>query len=87
MTIEELERRIAELRSRPLLLVCRTSRGKEQTMSLRECVKTGSTFLHIAADDLDALLSAELSVDNAPNCPKMPTEKGGMERDRTQVGE
>ncbi len=73
MTIEELERRIAELRSRPLLLVCRTSRGKEQTMSLRECVKSGSTFLHIAADDLDALLSAELGGDNAQNRQKNAT--------------
>ena len=73
MTIEELERRIAELRSRPLLLVCRTSRGKEQTMSLRECVKSGSTFLHIAADDLDELLSAELGGDNAQNRQKSAT--------------
>lgn len=60
MTIAELEQRIAALRSRPLLLVCRTPRGKEQVMSLRECVKTGSVFLHVAADELDKLLAAEL---------------------------
>ncbi len=60
MTIEELERRIAELRSRPLLLVCRDRKGRERIMTLEECRRTSSVYIHIAADDLDALLSAEL---------------------------
>ncbi len=60
MTTAGLEQRIAELRSRPLLLVCRTPKGQEKVMTLEECRRTGSAFLHIAADDLDALLSAEL---------------------------
>lgn len=64
MTIAELEQRIAALRSRPLMLVCRTSRGKEQTMSLQECVETGSTYIHVAADELDVLLDAELGGDH-----------------------
>ena len=73
MTIEELERRIAELRSRPLLLVCRDRKGRERIMTLEECRRTGSVYIHIAADDLDALLSAELGVDNAQNRQKNAT--------------
>ena len=60
MTQEELDKYIAELRSRPLLLVCRDRKGREGIMTLEECRRTGSIFLHIAADDLDALLAGEL---------------------------
>ncbi len=67
MTIAELEQRIAELRSRPLLLVCRDRKGREKVMTLAECRRTGSFFLHIAADSLDALLSAELGGESAQN--------------------
>lgn len=70
MTIEELERRIAELRSRPLLLVCRDRKGRERIMTQEECRRTDSVYIHIAADDLDALLSAELGGDNAQNRQK-----------------
>lgn len=60
MTLEELEQRIAELRSRPLLLVCRDRKGREKVMTLAECRRTGRVYIHVAADDLDALLEAEL---------------------------
>lgn len=60
MTIAELEQRIAELRSTPLLLVCRDRKGREKVMTLAECRRTGSIFIHVAVDDLDALLAAEL---------------------------
>ena len=60
VSFEELEHRVAELRSRPLLLVCRTPKGRMQTMTLEECHRTGSVYIHVAADDLDALLSAEV---------------------------
>lgn len=60
MEIAELEKAIAEMRSRPLLLVCRDRKGREKVMTLAECRRTGSVFLHIAADDLDKLLAAEL---------------------------
>lgn len=55
-----------ELRSRPLLVVCRTPTGKERVMTVEECRRTGSIFLHVAADDLDALLGAELGGDRSP---------------------
>lgn len=29
-------------------------------MTVRECVDTGSVFVHVVADELDALLAAEL---------------------------
>lgn len=29
-------------------------------MTVRECAVTGSVYIHIAADELDALLAAEL---------------------------
>ena len=63
MTAEELEDQIKKLRALPLLLVCRTPAGKEKAMSIRECMETGSRFLHVAADELDALLDQELGGD------------------------
>ena len=56
MTVEELEKQVEKLRTGPLLLVCRTPAGKEKAMSIRECMETGSRFLHVAADELDNLL-------------------------------
>lgn len=63
MTVEELEDQVEKLRTGPLLLACRTPAGKEKAMSIRECIETGSRFLHIAADELDALLDQELGGD------------------------
>lgn len=63
MTIAELERQIALLHAHPLALLCRTPKGKERVMTVRECVDTGSVYIHIAADELDALLGAELGGD------------------------
>ena len=60
MTVEELENHVEKLRTGPLLLVCRTPDGKEKAMSVRECMETGSRFLHVAADELDNLLEQEL---------------------------
>ena len=61
MDIQELEREIHALRLRPLLVVCKTSKGKECCMSLRECVETCSAFLHVAADALDELLDRAIN--------------------------
>lgn len=60
MTIVELEQRIAELRSNPLLLVCRDRKGREKVMTLEECRRTGSVYVRVVVDDLDVLLEAEL---------------------------
>lgn len=60
MSVEELEEQVAELRSRPLMVLCRTASGREWIMTIRECVDTRSTYIHVAADELDALLAAEL---------------------------
>ena len=60
MATEELNRQIAQLRSQPLLVVCRTPKGREQVMTLEECRRTGSIYIHVAANDLDELLSGEL---------------------------
>lgn len=60
MTAEKLEKSIAELRSRPLLLLCRTRRGNEKIMTLEECRRTGSSYIHVVTDDLDQLLESEL---------------------------
>ena len=60
MTIVELEQQIAELCSRPLLLVYRDRKGHKKIMTLEECRRTGSSYIHVVTDDLDALLSAEL---------------------------
>ncbi len=64
MTQEELERKIAQIRTRPLVLLCRTPDGQEKEMNVQECMETGSAFIHIVGgrelDDLDALLADEL---------------------------
>lgn len=57
MELQELERRISELR--PLLL-CRTPKGCEKLMTVRECVESGAVYVRLVADDLDELLAAEL---------------------------
>lgn len=66
MDVEELEKRIAEIRARPLLVVCRTAGGAERSMTIRECIAAGGVFLHVAADDLDALLGKALGGDHNP---------------------
>lgn len=65
MTLKELEKRIDKIRGRPLVLLCRTPGGEERKMSVRECIETQSSFIHIDAgnslDDLDRLLEYELA--------------------------
>lgn len=63
MDILELESKVAEIRGRPLQVIGITSTGKARTMTVRECWKTKSKFLHVADDELDALLGAELGGD------------------------
>lgn len=60
MTLDKLQQQIQQFRTQPLLLICRTPAGKERAMTLEECHRTGSTYVHIAADDLDKLLETEL---------------------------
>ena len=63
MSILELENRVAEIRGRPLQLVCVTRKGKRRVMTIRECAESKSKFLHVVVDDLDKLLGAELGGD------------------------
>lgn len=64
MSIKELETMVESIRSAPLVLLCKTPDGDEKEMSIRECVETGSRFIHIVLDDeldrLDNLLDTEL---------------------------
>ncbi len=64
MTLKELESRIEKIRGRPLVLLCKAPDGQEKKMGVRECIETGSAFLHVCAgnnlDDLDELLAHEL---------------------------
>lgn len=61
MDFPELEQRVSELRTHPLLLRCRLSNGREAVLTVADAVKIGATYVHIVADDLDELLAAELS--------------------------
>lgn len=63
MGISELERRVAEIRAKPLQLVCVTAAGRMRLMTVQECQKAGARFLHVATDELDVLLGAELGGD------------------------
>lgn len=60
MDFLELEQRISELRMRPLLLRCRLLNGHEEVLTVADTLKTGATYIHIVADDLDEFLAAEL---------------------------
>ena len=60
MDFTELEQRVSELRTRPLLLRCRLPNGREVVLTVADAAKTGATYIHIIADDLDELLTAGL---------------------------
>ena len=62
MTLKDLESRINEIRNRPLMLLCQTPDGHEREMNVRECIETGSAFIHMVRenDELDALLASAL---------------------------
>ena len=61
MTIPKIEEAAENLRARPLVLVCRTPQGRVKAMSLQKCVETGSRFLYVAVDELDALLDRAIN--------------------------
>ena len=60
MLPEELERKIAELHARPLKVFCQRQDGSTAIMTVHDCIQTGSSYISIAADELDALLSKYL---------------------------
>ncbi len=60
MTPEALERRIAELQTQPLVLLCKARDGKVRSMSVSECLESGSSYIHLGFDRLDRLLAREL---------------------------
>lgn len=61
MELHEIERDIEALKSSPLVLVCWTPQGRVKAMSLQKCVETGSSFLYVAVDELDALLDQAIN--------------------------
>lgn len=63
MSINELEQKVAEIRAKPLQLVCVTATGRMRLMTIQKCRETGARFLHVATDELDVLLGAELGGD------------------------
>lgn len=60
MTTVELEASIARLREQPLTVLCVTTTGKARIMTIKECVETGSEFVHVVCNELDKLLETEL---------------------------
>ena len=59
----ELEKQLAILRTKPLLILCRTPAGPEEVMTVKQCQESGSAYLHIVADEVDALLSKALNTE------------------------
>lgn len=79
MTIDALEQAVAQIRNKPLLLVCVLPTGKTCTTTIRECFASGAKYLHIAADELDEVLGRALGGDAdaiAENRRKPQTERG-----------
>lgn len=60
MLSEELERKVAELRKKPLKIFCERPNGHTAVMTITECVRTGSRYISLAENDIDALLSEHL---------------------------
>lgn len=52
MGSSELEQKAAEIRAKPLRLVCITTTGRMRLMTVRECQEAGTRFLHVATDEL-----------------------------------
>lgn len=64
MNILEPENKVAEIRERLLHMICVTREGKRRVMTLSECVESKALYLHIVADELDALLGVTLGGDD-----------------------
>ena len=64
MEIDEIERAVQVIRTRPLQMICLTKKGERRIMTVRQCVESKAKYLHIVADELDALLGVELGGDN-----------------------
>ena len=47
MKIEQLEKRVDQLRGKPLMLLCMTPGGQEKRMTITECIATNSLFLRV----------------------------------------
>lgn len=79
MNIDELERKITEIRSKPMLLVCRTPSGKTRRLTIRQCWDAGARFVHVDCTEIDAILGVALGGDNdsiAENRREPQTERG-----------
>lgn len=79
MTIEEIETEANRIRAGPLQVFCVTREGKRRVMTVRECKESGSRFVHVVDDALDALLGRELGGDNEPVERQKPPETNETE--------
>lgn len=81
MTVEEIEKKAAEIRAGPLQLLCKTPSGKMCIMTICQCVQSKSRFVYVVDDALDALLASTLGGDDEPiQRQKRPeTAKNGKE--------
>ena len=65
MKIEQLEKRVDQLRGKPLMLLCMTPGGQEKRMTITECIATNSLFLRVLSgndlNDFDRLMEYELN--------------------------
>lgn len=59
----DLERRIEQIRKKPLLVLCRTPNGNEKVLSVDDCIRSGGRYIHIVEDELDATLAEVLEGD------------------------
>lgn len=79
MNIDEIERAVQAIRAKPLQLIGITPTGERCIMSVRQCVESKAKYLHIVADELDALLGVELGgdADEIAENRRFPQTKGG----------
>lgn len=64
MDILEIENKVAEIRGRPLKVICVMPTGRICTATVRQCAESKARYVRIIVDELDALLGAELGGDN-----------------------
>lgn len=87
MTLAELEKNIEMMRSRPLILLCRAPGGEERKMSVKDCIASGSTYIHVVADELDSLLACELGQQRSGGIihEESCIYAGGIKKNRTRA--
>lgn len=66
MTLEQIEAEAARIRGQPVKIMCLGQDSKQHILTIAECVRTGSRYIHVVDDALDKFLDDTLGGDSDP---------------------